>query len=95
MWEPCQVSQDQQLHCKREDVHLCKSKGHASWSRTCPAFMKRLAEFNARNPDNSLQFFPTSDAWTWTMVKKPATAGVHAAPALNSNPGLTKQDSIR
>ena len=59
----------------------CKSKDHASWSRTCPAFTKRLAEFNIRNPDNSLQYFPTSDVWTWSTVDKPTAAVTPAAPA--------------
>ena len=51
---------------------LCKANDHASWSRACPTFVKKIAEFNARNPDNSLQYFPTADAWTWSMVDKPA-----------------------
>jgi hypothetical protein len=59
----------------------CKSKDHASWSRTCPAFTKRLAEFNVRNPDNSLQYFPTSDVWTWSTADKPTVAAAPAAPA--------------
>ena len=44
----------------------CKSNDHASWSRSCPTFLKKLDEFNIRNPDNSLQYFPTADSWTWT-----------------------------
>ena len=44
----------------------CKSNDHASWSRTCPTFLRKLDEFNNRNPDNSLQYFPTADSWTWT-----------------------------
>ena len=44
----------------------CKSNDHASWSRTCPTFLIKLDEFNTRNPDNSLQYFPTADSWTWT-----------------------------
>src|ERR1700678_804902 len=50
----------------------CKANDHASWSRACPTFVKKIAEFNARNPDNSLQYFPTADAWTWSTVDKPA-----------------------
>ena len=44
----------------------CRSNDHASWSRSCPIFLKKMDEFNIRNPDNSLQFFPTADPWTWT-----------------------------
>jgi hypothetical protein len=50
----------------------CKVNDHASWSRACPTFTKKIAEFNSRNPDNSLQYFPTADAWTWSTVDKPA-----------------------
>jgi hypothetical protein len=44
----------------------CKSSDHASWDRGCPEFVKRLSDFNKRNPENSLQFFPTTETWTWT-----------------------------
>ena len=43
----------------------CRVDDYASWSRTCPVFLKKMDEFNTRNPDNSLQFFPTADPWTW------------------------------
>jgi hypothetical protein len=52
----------------------CKAKDHASWSRVCPTFLRKIAEFNSRNPDNSLQYFPTADVWTWSTVDKPAAA---------------------
>jgi hypothetical protein len=45
----------------------CKSSDHASWDRGCPEFVKRLSDFNKRNPENSLQFFPTTETWTWTV----------------------------
>jgi hypothetical protein len=44
----------------------CKSSDHASWDRTCPEFFKRLSDFNKRNPENSLHFFPTTETWTWS-----------------------------
>lgn len=44
----------------------CKAPGHASWDRNCPEFIKRLSDFNKRNPENSLQFFPSTETWTWT-----------------------------
>jgi len=59
----------------------CKTGGHASWSRTCPAFTKRVAEFDVRNPDNSLQFFPTADVWTWSPIEKPAAVLTPKVPA--------------
>jgi hypothetical protein len=51
----------------------CKSKDHASWSRACPTFTRKLAEYNNRNPENSLQYFPTADSWSWTATEPPAT----------------------
>jgi hypothetical protein len=45
----------------------CKSDDHASWSRACPSYIKRAAEFNERNPENLLTLFPTDDPWTWSM----------------------------
>ena len=44
----------------------CKSDEHASWDRECPTFLKKVSEFNERNPENSLPFFPTADPWTWS-----------------------------
>ena len=44
----------------------CKTDNHASWSRSCPTFLRKIEEYNTRNPENSLQFFPTTDPWTWT-----------------------------
>jgi hypothetical protein len=60
----------------------CKSEDHASWSRNCPTFLRRCDEFNIRNPDNSLQFFPTSDSWTWTATEK----GTTPAPRFQARP---------
>ena len=61
----------------------CNSDDHASWSRTCPVFLKKMDEFDMRNPDNSLQFFPTSDPWTWTSTETPRPAAP-VRPALQS-----------
>ena len=44
----------------------CKTDDHASWSRDCPTFIKKLSDFNDRNPENALQYIPTADPWTWT-----------------------------
>ena len=48
----------------------CKTDDHASWSRTCPTFLRKTDEYNSRNPDNLLQFFPTADPWTWSANDK-------------------------
>ena len=44
----------------------CMSEGHASWSRECPTFIKKLNELNDRNPENTLQYIPTAEPWMWT-----------------------------
>jgi hypothetical protein len=49
----------------------CKITGHSSWDRNCPSFQKKLTEFNLRNPENALQYFPTADSWTWTASDRP------------------------
>ena len=48
----------------------CNTCDHASWSRSCPTFLKKSDEFNVRNPDNLLQYFPTADPWTWSTAEK-------------------------
>ena len=50
----------------------CEVEGHASWSRECPTFIKKLNDLNDRNPENTLQYIPTSEPWTWTTSVKPA-----------------------
>jgi hypothetical protein len=44
----------------------CGTNDHASWSRDCPALLRRVDDYNERNPENLLPFFPTSDPWTWS-----------------------------
>ena len=44
----------------------CNMGGHASWSRECPTFLRKVEEYNLRNPNNLLPFFPTSEPWTWS-----------------------------
>ena len=70
--------------CPRPQATICiscREDTHASWNRRCPTFIRKIDEFNTRNPENALQFFPTSDAWTWTPSKKPS-----------NDPNLTRQN---
>ena len=66
----------------------CKSDGHASWSRECPVFLKKVDELNARNPDNLLPYFPTADPWTkstgTTNSPSPPENRVGASNGVNS-----------
>ena len=50
----------------------CAEEGHASWSRECPTFVKKLNDLNDRTPENALQYIPTADPWMWTASVKPA-----------------------
>ena len=63
--------------------HSCKSTDHASWSRTCPTYMKKTEDLNTRNPDNLLQFYPTSDSWTWTSNDR---SHIHHEPLITFRP---------
>ena len=57
---------DSCLHLYMTRCISCKSDEHASWSRQCPTFLKRVAEFKERNPESQLPYFPTVDPWTWS-----------------------------
>jgi hypothetical protein len=50
----------------------CKMDDHASCSRECPTFVKKLNDLNDRNPENTLQYIPTADPWTWTHSVRPS-----------------------
>jgi hypothetical protein len=66
----------------------CKTDNHASWSRECPTFVKKLSDFNERNPENALQYIPTADPWTWT-------ASVKTAHQPQPPPLASRQDTAR
>ena len=70
----------------------CKTDDHASWSRECPTFVKKLNDFNDRNPENSLQYIPTADPWTWTTNVQPL-ATQHQKKPLPSRPPITREKS--
>ena len=64
----------------------CKTDDHASWSRDCPTFVKKLNDFNDRNPENALQYIPTADPWTWTanvQSMQPNTQPPPSRPHIN------------
>jgi hypothetical protein len=65
-------------HSNERNCASCKSSDHASWSRKCPTFTRKLDEFNARNPDNSLLYFPTADPWTWSAPEKHSSTSMTA-----------------
>ena len=61
----------------------CDTDEHASWSRECPVFLRKVSECDRRNPENALQFIPTAEPWTWST--KPETReAVRAVRAVSS-----------
>ena len=56
----CKVQDPEDHRCT-----VCDKRGHATWSRDCPAFLDRLRRSDARHPENRLRFFPTSDPDSW------------------------------
>ena len=55
--------------CHQPELKRCVScnvEGHASWSRECPVFLRKVDECNYHNPENLLPFIPAAEPWTWT-----------------------------
>jgi hypothetical protein len=44
----------------------CDTDNHASWSRECGTFLRKVNECNCQHPENALPFIPSSEPWTWT-----------------------------
>jgi hypothetical protein len=61
----------------------CKANDHASWSRECPVFIKKLNDFNDRNPENALQYIPTSEPWTWTTSTNTRPPAQYSSMSVN------------
>ena len=50
----------------------CKSEGHASWSRTCPAFIEATRKIQNANKLERYRFFPLiDDPSTWDHIDAP------------------------
>ena len=73
----------------------CDSHEHASWSRQCPTFLKRVVEFKERNPESLLPYFPTADPWTWStdatnVTQKQKIASLPKKASVNLQKGKEK-----
>ena len=44
---------------------ICKSVGHTSWDRLCPAFLEACKWLEGMDPEHTYKYFPCLDAWTW------------------------------
>ena len=51
----------------------CQSDTHLSWDRDCPVFNKKADEFDLRNPDNALPYYPADEPWSWMDAPAPKT----------------------
>jgi hypothetical protein len=78
----------------------CKSNEHASWSRECPTFLRKVEDFRERNPETALPFFPTEDHWTWStssptnpipLTRKQTPTGSKPNPLNRQNKGKDKE----
>ena len=87
--------QNEQLSYKRQKCASCKTEGHGSWSRTCPIFIKKTDEYNNRNPDNLLQYFPTADSWTWSANFRTTPSTATTPPRSNTQQGKRPQQQQR
>jgi hypothetical protein len=74
----------------------CESDDHTSWNRRCPTYLRKVGECDSRNPENLLQFFPTSEPWTWTIQtenkNKPQVHDIYRPAHTNTNTHRTTQD---
>lgn len=68
---------------KTELCTNCNAKGHTSWSRNCPEFLRCLEILNNSFPKNRSPFYPTETPWT--QVAHP--------PRNNSNPHQPRTDT--
>ena len=66
----------------------CMEDTHASWSRSCPEFLRRCSIYDERNPENAMPYYPTTHDWS-LMVRPnslplwerfPAKYAVNALP---------------
>ena len=51
-------------HTRSKWCVSCKSNDHASWSRECLVFLRKMDELNTRHLENLMPFFPTDDRST-------------------------------
>jgi hypothetical protein len=74
----------------------CESVDHASWSWTCPVFLRKCEELDKRTPENNLPFFPASEPWTWSSTPPLASHPHRAEPPPPIHPrGRNQRDRIQ
>jgi hypothetical protein len=84
---------DQCPHPHRTRCVSCDSDDHASWNRRCPTYLRKVSDCDSRNPENLLQFFLTTESWTWTAQVEAKTSGHRGHDVYR--PGRTDTDTCR
>ena len=56
----------------------CGTEGHASWSRSCPIFIRKCEEMDGRLTENAMLYFLTNEPWTHVM--QPPKLAYHPPP---------------
>lgn len=68
----------------------CSSTDHASWDKKCPTFLIKNKEYEERNPEVGMPYFPTDEPWTWqpspTFSTNPKTSLKPPATGTNTQP---------
>jgi hypothetical protein len=59
----------------------CNADDHTSWDRNCPTFLRKCEEQNARNQENIMPFFPSTEEWSWALNPPPQQSIVTEAPS--------------
>ena len=81
-------------NCPNAWTPKCVSCGvgstHPSTSPKCPSFIKKCEALDERFPENTMPYFPTSEAWTWasTPVNPPRPSSPNPPLPMRSNPRL-------
>jgi hypothetical protein len=58
----CEETDTSKFHCTS-----CDQNGHASWDRTCPAFLAACQAIARADPEHTYKFFPSDSPWTWVQ----------------------------
>jgi len=49
----------------------CMEDTHASWSRSCPEFLRRCSIYDERNLENAMPYYPTTH--NWSLIVRPSS----------------------
>ena len=64
---------------QKEMVRPVSVCSHPSWDRDCPTFNKKADEFDQRNPDNALPYYPSDEPWSWMDAPAPPLRGTNSS----------------